>query len=111
MSTILNARSPYYIKITPAANTVTSVTLSLYIYSGVFTTDKPATAQYILTKTPITGNNFVIYEISFVIVLSLFPPHSVYLRGPLRLNARHRRQHVAPCEQLAPERGGKEGIG
>ena len=64
MSTILNARSPYYIKITPAANTVTSVTLSLYIYSGVFTTDKPATAQYILTKTPITGNNFVIYEIS-----------------------------------------------
>ena len=50
-------------------------------------------------------------EISFVIVLSLFPPHSVYLRGPLRLNARHRRQHVAPCEQLAPERGGKEGIG
>ena len=50
-------------------------------------------------------------EISFVIVPSLFPPHSVYLRGPLRLNARHRRQHVAPCEQLAPERGGKEGIG
>ena len=64
MSTILNARSPYYIKITPAANTITTVTMSLYIYSGTFTTDKPASAQYTLTKTPLTGNNYVIFEIS-----------------------------------------------
>lgn len=64
MSTILNARSPYYIKITPAANTITTVTMSLYIYSGTFTTDKPASAQYTLTKTPLSGNNFVIFEIS-----------------------------------------------
>ena len=64
MSTILNARSPYYIKITPAANTITSVTMSLYIYSGTFTTDKPASPQYTLTKTPLSGNNFVIFEIS-----------------------------------------------
>lgn len=64
MSTILNARSPYYIKITPAANTLTTVTMSLYIYSGTFTTDKPGSAQYTLTKTPITGNNYVIFEIS-----------------------------------------------
>ena len=64
MSTILNARSPYYIKISPAANTLTSVTLSLYIYSGVFTTDKPASAQYTLTKTPVGTNNYVVFEIS-----------------------------------------------
>ena len=64
MSTILNARSPYYIKITPAANTLTSVTMSLYIYSGVFTTAKPVTAQYTLTKTPVAGNNYVVFEIS-----------------------------------------------
>ena len=64
MSTILNARSPYYIKISPAANTLTSVTLSLYIYSGVFTTDKPASAQYTLTKTPVGSNNYVVFEIS-----------------------------------------------
>tara|TARA_R110000751_G_scaffold143371_1_gene246724 strand:+ start:2073 stop:3440 length:1368 start_codon:yes stop_codon:yes gene_type:complete len=64
MSTILNARSPYYIKISPAANTITTVTMSLYIYSGVFTTDKPTDAQYTLTKTPLTGNNYVIFEIS-----------------------------------------------
>ena len=64
MSTILNARSPYYIKISPAANTITTVTMSLYIYSGTFTTDKPASAQYTLTKTPLTGNNYVIFEIS-----------------------------------------------
>ena len=67
MSTILNARSPYYIKITPSANTITSVTMSLYIYSGTFTTDKPANAQYTLTKAPLTGNNFVIYEISSLV--------------------------------------------
>ena len=64
MSTILNARSPYYIKITPAANTITTVTMSLYIYSGTFTTDKPGSAQYTLTKTPLSGNNYVIFEIS-----------------------------------------------
>ena len=67
MSTILNARSPYYIKITPSANTITSVTMSLYIYSGTFTTDKPASAQYTLTKTPLSGNNYVVYEISSLV--------------------------------------------
>lgn len=64
MSTILNARSPYYIKISPSANTLTSVTLSLYIYSGIFTTDKPSSAQYTLTKTPVGTNNYVVFEIS-----------------------------------------------
>ena len=67
MSTILNARSPYYIKIAPAANTITSVTLSLYVYSGTFTTDKPTTASYTITKTPIGTNNYVIYEISSLV--------------------------------------------
>jgi len=64
MSTIINARSPYYVKITPSANTLTSVTMSLYIYSGVFTTDKPSSAQYTLTKTPVGTNNYVVFEIS-----------------------------------------------
>jgi len=64
MSTIINARSPYYVKISPAANTLTTVTMSLYIYSGVFTTAKPASAQYTITKTPIGTNNYVVFEIS-----------------------------------------------
>ena len=64
MSTIINARSPYYVKISPAANTLTTVTMSLYIYSGVFTTAKPASAQYTITKTPIATNNYVVFEIS-----------------------------------------------
>ena len=67
MSTIINARSPYYIKIEPTSGTLSSASMSLYIYAGVFTTAKPTDATYTITKNVITGNNYVIFEISELI--------------------------------------------
>ena len=67
MSTIINARSPYYIKVKPASGTLSSASMSLYIYSGTFTTDKPASAQYTISKDIIGSNNYVIYEITELI--------------------------------------------
>jgi len=67
MSTIINARSPYYIKVEPASGTLSSASISLYIYSGTFTTDKPASAQYTISKDIIGTNNYVIYEITELI--------------------------------------------
>jgi len=60
--TKLNARSPYYIKVDDV--NLSYATLQLYIYTGVFTTDKPVTAQYTITKSEIASNNFVIFEIA-----------------------------------------------
>jgi hypothetical protein len=67
MSTIINARSPYYIKVEPASGTLSSTRMSLYIYSGTFTTDKPGSPQYIIDKDIIGSNNYVIYEITELI--------------------------------------------
>jgi len=67
MSTIINARSPYYIKVAPATGTLTSASMSLYIYSGTFTTDKPGSPQYTISKDIIGTNNYVIYEITELI--------------------------------------------
>ena len=41
--TKLNARSPYYIKVDDV--NLSYATLQLYVYTGVFTTDKRVTAQ------------------------------------------------------------------
>ena len=60
--TKLNARSPYYIKVDDV--NLSYATLQLYVYTGVFTTDKPVTAQYTITKNEIASNNFVIFEIA-----------------------------------------------
>ena len=67
MSTIINARSPYYIKVEPASGTLSSASMELFIYSGTFTTDKPGTAQYTISKDIIGTNNYVIYEITELI--------------------------------------------
>ena len=67
MSTIINARSPYYIKVEPASGTLSSASMQLFIYSGTFTTDKPGTAQYTISKDIIGTNNYVIYEITELI--------------------------------------------
>lgn len=67
MSTIINARSPYYIKVEPASGTLSSASMSLYIYSGTLTTDKPASPQYTISKDIIGTNNYVIYEITELI--------------------------------------------
>lgn len=68
MSTIINARSPYYIKIEPTnqSNTLEYAQMELYIYTGEFQTT-PTELRYTLTKTPIGTNNFVVFEIGELI--------------------------------------------
>jgi len=68
MSTIINARSPYYIKIEPTnpSNTLEYAKMELYIYTGEFQTT-PTELRYTLTKTPIGTNNFVVFEIGELI--------------------------------------------
>ena len=62
MATKINVRSPFYIKASNAS--LASASLDLYIYTGVFTTDKPASAQYSITKNEIDSNNYVVFEIA-----------------------------------------------
>ena len=62
MATKINVRSPFYIKASNAS--LASATLQLYVYTGVFTTDKPASAQYTITKNEIDSNNYVVFEIA-----------------------------------------------
>jgi len=57
----INVRSPYYVKASNAS--LASATLSLYIYTGTFTTDKGA-AKYTITKNEISSNNYVVFEIA-----------------------------------------------
>ena len=65
MATKINVRSPFYIKVTPTANTITSVNLELYIYTGVkLTPPTSSELKYTITKTPIGSNNYVVFEIS-----------------------------------------------
>ena len=66
-STIINARSPYYIKVEPTSGTLSSVSMALYIYPDEFTTDKPASATYTITKDVISGNGYVIFEVTELI--------------------------------------------
>ena len=61
MATKINVRSPYYVKASNAS--LASATLSLYIYTGTFTTDK-GTAKYTITKNEISSNNYVVFEIA-----------------------------------------------
>jgi hypothetical protein len=61
VATKINVRSPYYVKVSNAS--LASATLSLYIYTGTFTTDK-GTAKYIITKNEISSNNYVVFEIA-----------------------------------------------
>lgn len=78
MSTIINARSPYYIKVEPASGTLSSASMSLYIYSGTFTTDKPASATYTIAKDIIGTNNYVIYEVTELIRDYLITEYGAY---------------------------------
>ena len=67
MSTIINARSPYFIKVSPSSGTLSSTSMALYIYAGTFTTDKPGSATYTISKNIIGTNDFVVFEISELI--------------------------------------------
>jgi hypothetical protein len=62
VATKINVRSPFYIKVSNAS--LASATMELYIYTGILTTDKPATAQYAITKNEISSNNYVVFEIA-----------------------------------------------
>lgn len=63
MATKINVRSPFFIKATPTSGTISKAVLSLFVYDGIFTTNK-GSAVYTVEKTPLTGNNFVVFEIS-----------------------------------------------
>lgn len=68
MSTIINTRSPYYIKKSLAS--AVSVVFQLKIYSGDKTTAIPGTVTYELIKnttTPATGDPYAVFEISELI--------------------------------------------
>jgi len=68
MSTIINARSPYYIKTQATGQIDGLVTYSIYIYDKILTTDKPTTPTYVITKLPFdTGLTYSIIEISELI--------------------------------------------
>ena len=78
MSTIINARSPYYIKVAPASGTLSSASMDLFIYSGTLTTDKPASATYTISKDIIASNNYVIFEITELIRDYLITEYGAY---------------------------------
>ena len=68
MQTQINLRSPYYIKVSQTG--LTSATLSLYIYTGTFTTNANVNddfLRYAITKKPLGTNTFVVYEVSELI--------------------------------------------
>ena len=68
MSTIINARSPYYLKYTKSGQQIERVEFRIYIYSGLLSA-VPTTVTYRLEKIPLvaeTDNNVVI-EISQLI--------------------------------------------
>lgn len=68
MSTIINARSPYYLKYTSAGNQIERVVVRVYIWNGLLTS-VPTTATYTIDKTPLVANtdNNVVIEISELI--------------------------------------------
>ncbi len=104
MSTIINARSPYYIKVEPATGTLSSASMSLYIYSGTFTTDKPGTPQYTISKDIIGSNNYVIYEITELIRDYLNTEYATGHGHPHRHPAPKRRGGGAAAEEGAGSR-------
>ena len=61
----INVRSPYFINISDSG--LASVELKLYIYSGIKTTSRPATATYTLSADAIlggTGTNTASFEVA-----------------------------------------------
>jgi hypothetical protein len=65
VATKINTRSPFYIK---AQDTdLASATLTLYIATGDFTQIGTSDLKYTINKTEISGNNYVVFEISELI--------------------------------------------
>jgi len=62
VATKINLRSPYYLRV--SYGVLSSASMELYIYTGEFTTDKPADPQYTISKNSAVGNNYVVFEIA-----------------------------------------------
>ena len=60
----INLRSPFYIKATPTFGTFISAEIKLYIYTGIYVTDKPASPQYTITKSAIGSDSYATFEIA-----------------------------------------------
>ena len=61
MSSIINTRSPFYVKI--ASSPLSSVELKLYVWEGVVG-GRPASPEYTLTKSELNNDDYVVFEIS-----------------------------------------------
>jgi hypothetical protein len=61
MSTIINTRSPFYVKI--ASSPLSSVELKLYVWTGLVG-DRPASPEYTLTKSELANDDYVVFEVS-----------------------------------------------
>ncbi len=65
MATRINVRSPFYIKVEPSANTITTVRMELYVYTGAkLTPPTSSELRYTVDKTPLGSNNYVVFEVS-----------------------------------------------
>ena len=68
MATIINTRSPFYIKVTPTVGTIIDAEVEIYIYSGAFqSTPSSSDLKYTISKSKIGSNNYVVFEISELI--------------------------------------------
>ena len=66
MSTIINTRSPYYIKVSDSS--LATAILQLYIYSGAYQSSPSSSdLKYTVTKSELETNNYVVFEISELI--------------------------------------------
>ena len=68
MSTIINTRSPYFLKFSGQSGTITSATFEIKIWDGL-NYNTPISTNYTITKTPLTSNvgNYVVLEVSELI--------------------------------------------
>ena len=74
MSTKINVRSPYYVKVADAS--LSYVTLRLYVWTG--TTASPNTLRYTLTKYEVGSNNYVVFELSELVKDFLVTEYGTY---------------------------------
>lgn len=78
MSTKINVRSPYYVKVldTNAPVIMEYCTLKLYIWTGLSTDTK--VLRYTLTKNIISGNDYIVFELSELIKDFLVTEYGTY---------------------------------
>jgi hypothetical protein len=66
MATIINARSPFFVKAENAS--LATATLNVYIYEGAYqSTPSSSDLKYAITKSEIETNNYVVFEVGELI--------------------------------------------